>query len=587
MELKHQDCTLDLVVIKWKNLEVLRQLVVNGFYMPIQTQEGIINRHYRFFTASSGQLRRDKFMAISDETWEKVHQRLECGLGWDEINEKGGINSNKLSAYEALPNSATEEWTDFDIDSVIVVDDYEGEVTDRMTYIKPDYTWEKGVRTVTIKHTDGCGMMLPQISMSNFMIRMPYTKGLLISFDFIKFCKVNNVKPIVKDIYGKEWDLEKDGIKIILFKSMLKLWNYYGSWQQYKDEFKKNNCKCGKTNYEEEYLEDKALNYQMIQTLFDFTDDEIYQFTFNEHERIQNLTKDKDSMLRTLKADEESEQPYKAALAAYPELLREAYSRETLKAIRKRMLLDAKSGKIRCLNKRLFVCPDLYGVCEWLFLHEKNPKGLLKNGEVACKIFRRHDKVDVLRSPHLAMEHGLRYVAHGQEVYEWFYTNGIYTSMHDLISRLLQLDWDGDQLNVVAEPLFVEIAERNIKKYDVVPLFYDANKADPEIVNYYTMYNALKRAHNFSAGEITSIGEISNMLTRLWNKDNPDRDVANLLCMFNNLVIDAAKSGVINHYKNYPQVAKRVGKATGGKNGRMPWFFQFSKNGRKDTIQNK
>lgn len=587
MGLEHLDQTLDLIVVKWKNIEMLRQLVINGFYIPILTKDGIENRHYRFFTASSGQLRRDKFMAISDDAWEKVHQRLECGIGWKEINEKSGINSNKLSAYEALPNSATEEWTDFNIDQVIVVDDYEGEVTDRMTYIKPDYTWETAVRTVVITHTDGCGMMLPEISTSNFMIRIPYGKGLLISFDFLKFCKVNNVPAIVKDIYGKEWNLEKDNIKIILFKSMFKLNKYYNDWQHYKDEFKKNNCKCGKTNYEEEFLADKALNYQMIQTLTDFTDEEIKEFTKKEHERIIGITKDMDSMLKTLKADEDSEQPYKAALAIYPELLREAYSRESLKAIRKRMLLDAKSGKIKSLNKRLFACPDLYGVCEWLFCHDEHPKGLLKNGEVACKIFRRHDKVDVLRSPHLAMEHGLRNIVQNQDVYDWFYTNGIYMSMHDLLSRLLQCDWDGDELNVVADPLIVSIAERNIKKYDVVPLFYDADKADPEIISNEAMFHALKRAHDYSAGEITSIGEISNMLTRLWNKPNPDRDVANLLTMFNNLVIDAAKSGKINHYKNYPQVAKRIGTATGGKNGRMPFFFKFSKNGRKDTPQNR
>ena len=586
MGLKHLDKTLDLIVIKWKNINMLKQLVMNGFYMPILTENGIENRHYRFFTASSGQLRRDKFMAISDNVWEKIHNRLECGVGWEEINAKGGINSNKLSAYEALPNSATEEWTDFDIDRVIVVDDFEGEVTDRMTYIKPDYTWETGIRTVMITHTDGCGMMLPEVSTSNFMIRMPYTKGLLISFDFLKFCRVNNVEPVVKDIYGKEWNLVKDNIKIILFKSMFKLWKYYDSWEHYKTEFKRNNCKCGKTNYEEEYLANKALNYQMTQTLVDMTDDEVAQYVSNEHKRILDITKDMDSMLKTLRADEDSDSPYKAALALYPELLREAYTRETLKSIRRRMLLDAKSGKIKCENKRLFACPDLYGICEWLFCHDPHPKGLIKNGWVACKIFRRHDKVDVLRSPHLAMEHGLRHVCQEQEVYDWFYTNGIYTSLHDLISRLLQLDWDGDQLNVVADPLFVEVAERNIKRFDVVPLFYDANKADPEIIDNEAMFRALKRAHDYSAGEITSIGEISNMLTRVWNKDNPDRDVANLLCMFNNLVIDAAKTGFINHYKSYPQVAKRIGKATGGKNGRMPWFFQYSKNGRKDTPQN-
>jgi hypothetical protein len=67
-------------------------------------------------------------------------------------------------------------------------------------------------------------------------------------------------------------------------------------------------------------------------------------------------------------------------------------------------------------------------------------------------------------------------------------------------------------------------------------LFYDAEKAPADIITKETMFEALRRAHDYSAGEITSIGEISNMLTRLWNKDNPDRDVANLLTMFNNLV---------------------------------------------------
>lgn len=112
------------------------------------------------------------------------------------------------------------------------------------------------------------------------------------------------------------------------------------------------------------------------------------------------MCKNKDSMLKTLKASEESEQPYKVALALYPELLREAYSRESLKNIRKRMLLDAKSGRIKCANKRLFVLPDFFACCEYWFMGIEKPKGLLAKDEVACKIFRRHDKADVLRSPH-------------------------------------------------------------------------------------------------------------------------------------------------------------------------------------------
>lgn len=140
---------------------------------------------------------------------------------------------------------------------------------------------------------------------------------------------------------------------------------------------------------------------------------------------------------------------------------------------------------------------------------------------------------------------------------------------------------DGDQLNVIVDPLFVDVAERNVKEFDIVPLFYEAEKASAVPISNESLYEGLKRAHEYS-----NIGEISNMLTRVWNKENPDRIVAALLTYLNNLRIDGAKTGVVHEYTDYPQVAKRIGRATGGKNGRMPWFFQFSKNARKDTPKN-
>lgn len=110
---------------------------------------------------------------------------------------------------------------------------------------------------------------------------------------------------------------------------------------------------------------------------------------------------------------------------------------------------------------------------------------------------------------------------------------------------------------------------------DVVPLFYDANKAPPEIITRETLFNGLKRAHDYSG-----IGQVSNSLTKLWNKPDPDIDAAKLLTMYNNYVIDAAKTGFVNSYDDHPESKVKVNKAIGGKTGRMPWFFQFSKNGR-------
>ena len=439
MGLQNGDVTFDKIIVKWKSLDILEQIVEQGFYMSILLNDGtIIKKHYRFATASAGQLRTDKIQMLSDEIWNKIHDHLFCGLSYEKINSKGGINANKLMAYIALDSSATDPWPELDIDRVIVVNDVETPVCGLVDYISPNYSIDRGIHTTDIKHTDGCGMMLPSVSRKNFMVRAPWIKGLLSSFDFIRFCKVHHTPPVIKDIYGDYHDLEKENIQIILTKSQFKLWNFYDSWDDYKQKFKENNCCFNRTNFEEDYVPDTDISYQMLQTLTDFSNEELELFTFRTHEKITNIAKSSASMLQTLQADQESLNPYKKALAIYPELLREAYSKETLKSIKKRWTLDAKSGRIRCNNKRLFVVPDFYAMCEYWFLHIKEPKGLLQNGEVACRPYRNVDKIAALRSPHLYMEWTIRKVLHDQMIYDWFYTDAIYTSCHDLISKVLQ-----------------------------------------------------------------------------------------------------------------------------------------------------
>jgi hypothetical protein len=265
MGLKHMDHTFDQIVIEWKNIEVLRQIVMDGFYMKILNPDGsVTNKHYRFFTASAGQLRRDKIQVITDEMWDKIKDRMQCGLTWDRINSTKGVNVNKLMAYVALAGSATEEWTDFDIDRCIVIPEFTGTITDRMMYIKEGYKHAEEICTVEIDHTDGAGMMLPSVSKGNFMVRLPFGKGLLSSFDFLQFCKEKNVPAVIKDIWGLEHDLIKENIQILFTESQMKMWKHYSSWQEYKDFFKKCGCKCGRTNYEEDEIYDASLNYQFI-----------------------------------------------------------------------------------------------------------------------------------------------------------------------------------------------------------------------------------------------------------------------------------------------------------------------------------
>lgn len=602
--------TFDKIIVKWNSEDILRQIVINGFYVPILQPNGNVeNLLFHIMTASAGQLRTDKVQFISDTAWSKIKDRLQCGLDWNKINEKGGINVNKYMAYMALPCSATEIW-DIDIDRMIVVDDFEAPVKGVVDYITKDYQIIRCEKEVIIPHSDGCGMMLPKAcgvqdengkwyfdSGANFMIRGPYIKGLLSSFDFIRFCEVNNCEPILTDIYGKEWNLIEDDIQIILTKSQFKLWKYYKvdkndpndaqwaeneGWLKYKYYFKQCGCNICKTNYEEDEINDTEICYQMIQSIVDMTDDEIEQFIGQHKQKIIDISTDKWSMLRTLKAEEDSPNAYRRCLYHYHPLLRDGYTKDTLRSIKKRWIYDGKSAAIKCKNKRLFVIPDLYAACQFWFLGDKTPEGILHGDEVASVLIRNEDEVACLRSPHLSFEWSLNPVSKDPEVYTWFTTNGIYTSCHSLISRILQFDVDGDQLNVVTEKYLIEAAKRNIEKFDIVPLYYDMGKAGDRALSYEEYYFGLKRAHDYSG-----IGAVSNKITRVWAKDNCDRDVTKLLTYMNNLVIDAAKTGEVNGFENYPEINKRVNKATGGMNAKMPYFFQFTKNGRRETNQNR
>ena len=585
MGLEHLDITLDKIILKWKSPDVLRQIVLDGFEMPILHEGGEVEyRKYRFWTASAGQLRTDRVQMLSENVIEKIHDRLMCGMTWEKLNELGGINVGKYLAYTALPSSSTDVW-EFDLDRAIVIPDFEAPVTGLMDYITQEYVIERGIRTVIINHCDGIGIALPGVlqeaaDCDNAMVRGPYIKGLLTTFDVVGFCAVNGVPPVIEDVYHVKHNIIDEDIRVLFTASQFKLWKYYSSWEEYKDCFRRYGCKMGLMNYEERYIKQTELNYQMEQTLVSFTDEELLAFTEPTYNKITNLATNQAAMLYTLGADIRAEDSYRQALAYYPELLRDGYSRQTIKDIKKRWTLDAMSGAIVCQNKRLFAIPDMYAACQFWFMGIAEPEGLLKNGKIYARDYWWAKEADILRSPHLSFEHAIREFEHDAIVASWFQTGGVYTSCHDLISRILQFDVDGAQLNVVTEESIISAAKRNMKQMDVVPLFYDANKAPPEKLSWETIYIGLKRAHDYSG-----IGQVSNSITKLWNKPNPDPEAAKLLTMYNNYVIDAAKTGFVNSYEDHPESKKTVNQAIGGKTGRMPWFFQFSKNGRRENQQ--
>ncbi|KON87356.1 hypothetical protein AF332_11315 [Sporosarcina globispora] len=554
----------DIIVVQAFFFEVLEDIIHNGFIYN--------GEKYIYFSSSAGQIRTKKSVFLKESVWEKHKNTLTCGLSVDEINSKGGININKYQAYLALSNSASDEWSNFDINRAIVVNDLETNVFSEVDFIDRDtFEIERKKMNIPIEHTDGCGMILESVSDKAFMCRLPFVKGLLVPFPYDKFAEENK-SYVVKDIYGKEWDIKKDKIEIIFTKSQFKMHKYYNDWKDYQSRFIKFNCQAARLNEEDVSL-DSYLNYQMLQSLTDMSDEELQIISQETIDDIIRVGSDEETMLRILGATEDNRYKnlFQQSLEIYPELLNDAHAKEVIKAKKKSMVRDAKAAKFKINGKYTFIIPDLFAFCEFLFLGRTNPKGLLKDKEIYCSLFD-NIKLDCLRSPHLYREHAIRQNTVDEEKSKWFITKGVYTSIYDTISKILQFDVDGDKALVVADQTLVTAAERNMK--GIVPLYYEMAKAEAEEINSKNIYRSLTLAYK------ANIGIISNDITKIWNSSNVSLKAISFLTLYNNFVIDYAKTLFLPEFPEH--VKAEIQKYTKSK---LPHFFIYAKDKEKKQVE--
>ena len=573
LRIQTNELTQDLMVIKVFYFQVAEDLIKRGFMYK--------DEKYVLFSASAGQIRTKKFVVIKESTLKNYENTLTCGLSWDIINLKGGVNANKYLAYYSLNNSATDIWEGFDIDKSIVVEDFETLVYGTVDFISDvTYEIERKTMDIPIPHTDGAGIMLDG---DNEMVRLPWVKGLMGVFAYDELIlewreTYNNPKiGVIKDIYGVEHDVIAEDVRYIFTKSQFKMWKYYESWEQYKDNFKKYKCQACICNTEEEYIPDAQINYQMLQSLSDIKYSEMERLAKRTVEDINNIGNDYRTMMKILGVTKynTNKNYMQQALEIYPELMRDKYNRQILKDCRDSIIKEGRAGKLSIKGKYTFVLPDLYAFCEWLFLGIENPNGLLNNGEVSCSIYKNGVDLDCLRSPHLYREHAVRTNIINDNTKKWFRGKAIYTSTRDLISKYLMFDVDGDKLLIVADKLLCRIAKRNMK--DIVPLYYDMKKAPNQNIDNEILFNGL-----ISAYKGGNIGLYSNNISKIWNCDKVGQeqiDVIKLLCMENNFVIDMAKTLYMpTRPKDKDKLIKEYAKL------QLPHFFIYAKDKEEDSV---
>lgn len=618
--------TLDFMVIEVGNTDmtIFKQVINNGLIVTERVRVGedkngvdIIeakDNKYKFFSAGAGQTRQKKFLMIKQELWDKHEKEFMCGLSVDYINELGGMNINKFNAYLCLNNSASEVVEGIDIDKCIVVDDFTEVVNDEVDYITRDdevadgetsYTTKTGKEVVRkrkktewgierkfmdvpIDFMDGAGICLPSVFKKNTQFRMPWFKGLLCPVDFRKYIKENKLNTKVEDIYGVEHDVIEEDIKIIFTKSQFKMCKFYkniydkdgnlfmSGWELYKTCFKFYGRTFNKCLEDEDRLKDMRINYQMLQTLTEMTDEEIEKLTKSTKDLISELHVNRDKQLDFLGAtlQKRNRNYLQEIIRLYPEMLTSNYVKEQLKQTIKSFKKEAKSGRIKLQAKRVFIIPDLIHFMSLLF--GDGSDYALEKGEVYFKEYKECDRLALLRSPHLSREWSMNENVKANNKLKYFETNGVYVNAKDLMSKILMCDWDGDEALVVKDSeeqkWLLDLAERQMK--DLRPLYYEMGGGDSTPINNKNTYNSLKFVY-----EKSNIGKVSNTLTNIWSKDDYEDNTDNIkkLCAYNNWIIDSAKK------LELPKLPKNIRDVM--KNSTYPYFFQFAKGKKKSECR--
>lgn len=427
--------TDELIMVNVFFFQVFNSIMHHGFIYN--------GERYVFYTASAGQIRTKRMIAIKESSYKKIKKRLMCGLTVEKINELGGMNQNKYCSYLALTNSATDVWEGFDIRKSIVVDDFETIFKSDVDYIDyQTYDIERRNMDVTIPCTDGWGMVDGETTR---MCRLPWIKGLLVNFRFKDWLRENCTSDqwIVSDIWGDEHDVVNDDIKYIFTKSQMKLSKFYDSWAEYCDAFEKYGCQACYCNMEEENLRPSRINYQMLQQLANPTDYELDRIVARTNREISAIGVDYRTTMRLLGAVEENENKslLQEALLIYPELFRDEYFKDILKQTKKSLVKQARAGRLRINGKYLFVSPNPITFCKWLFKDEKLPEEDFGRDEIYTNQFFDGDELAVLRSPSLGKEWAIRKNKRSEYLDKWLGDSKcIYTSSYDTISKMLAFD---------------------------------------------------------------------------------------------------------------------------------------------------
>lgn len=435
---------------------------------------------YRRLLGTNGGIKNSTIVFVSDRLHDELERRIENGR-----NTSKELVTAKLEAYRALTCSASVPVSL--PEGILVVDDAETEFYSDIIYITNENSDEPIIETRRNEHivmdaSDGFGIMRPSLAerwseeleldymMSGCNVRMSYTKGMVFTFDFVEFAEEVAHSYAVKDAWGNEVDVRD--VELILTTSMVKLWDSYGSCDEFIRKSVSNKYTFGVTKTCPDELEnERSLNYQFIQS-YRLNEDDIDDLIAPTVDEIEDvLNGDWRKTILFLKGSGLTENnvantfdDYAKAIMIDQRIMDDPFVQSNIYQLIKNKINEAKVGVLKVHANFSIVSGDPYLLCQSMFGLKKT--GLLKAGEIYNKYWADAgaEKLSCFRAP-MTCHNNIRRVipVDTPEVRYWFRymkTCTVFNGWDTAASALNGMDYDGDLVFLTDNDVLVDRLEQ-------------------------------------------------------------------------------------------------------------------------------
>ena len=498
------------------------------------------------------------------------------------------LSANKAAKYAALTMSSSMPWGEafpdngmyglyqkIDINRVAVFKDTKNEVLGFFDEVFPDHVNPTKKMSIEAKFTDGMSLYVVDDSkltpnqrqrvirnMEAFTFRAAWFKGLAVPVLKSTLCQWfldHDKSMLIKDFWGNVVNLRD--LQLISFATTFKAAKVIPSWEDFKKTFKE---------FDREFFvcvtaHSRKLDipYQQMQTV-EFDGGEIKQIVDRHYEMIHAYT-DAENAPKLLSGD------MGKVVALVPELMNFWFIRQQMQTAYANKRRKVLGGRYMLASYNPFAAPDPVAVLE--HLSGMTISGQIAPKQVSCRLFDEK-RIDVTRCPHLDHAHAVRDNIHVKEYEGLYLGNTCFFAIGDSTMPLLQMDYDGDHVNVTDDPIIVNAALRTSKHYGNAPLTYpamDAGNADAgKRIDFKRLLVNIKAA---------PVGLYANTLTKVWAGKKPSEeggfieihDAVAYLTRRANTCIDAATHGDDSSSGEADALVKKLSKTP------LPYFHKFAK----------